>query len=114
MIEEKLIEYLEHTKDFVLEQAPELFKEILKFDTIAAYLGSFICLSIMTLGMIISLKFHNVKYEKSYDRPSHHIVVWMITFGLTPFLFIQTMCNISDIIQIKIAPKYYLLEKLKK
>lgn len=112
-IEKKLLEYIEHTKDFVLEQAPELFKEILKFDTISAYLGSLVCLSVMLTGIFLSLKFYKIPCEKSYDRPTLHMITWIGTAVLLPILLIQTMSNVSDIIQIKIAPKYYLLKKLK-
>jgi hypothetical protein len=113
MVEKKLLEYIEHTKDFVLEKAPELFKEILKFDTIAAYLGSLVCLSVMVTGIILSLKFYKIPYDKSYERPTVHMITWIGTAVIVPLLLIQTMQNISDIIQIKIAPKYYLLKKLK-
>lgn len=112
-ISKKIIEYLDQTRDFVLEQAPELCRQIMRFDKIAAYLGSIVLLIIAGIAIYFSIKFAGQHYERSYERPVFHMPVWFATIIFIPIAFFQICSNISDLIQMEVAPKYYLLKRFK-
>jgi len=83
-------------------------KDILKFDTLIAYLSVIGSLILITGLIFWSIKLLQIPYEKSYDRPSFHLLIWIISCSTIPILFIATCINIKNIIQIKMVPQLYL------
>jgi hypothetical protein len=88
-------------------------EDILKFDNLIAYLS--VIGSIILIGGLVfwSVKLLNIQYERSYDRPAFHQVVWFVSCIVVPLLFIGTCVNIHNIIKIKMIPKQYMNDNYK-
>ncbi len=112
-ITKRLLEYLDGTKDFLLEQSPQVLKEMMRYKTISAILNIFLCFSIICVCLGVFLYcFKSSDRSKYGDRE-----FWQIAGMFTPIfvgavLFVQLCCNIDELIKIKVAPKYYIIKEL--
>jgi hypothetical protein len=110
---EKLFGYVEDTKDFVLEQAPEIVQQVLQYEKTSAYLTSFLMLGLMAVA--ISFGYHFWKYptlDKYGSREFLSFMVPIISLMVIAPLFIQFCIDIDKLMKIYIAPKYFLIELL--
>lgn len=94
-------------KEFVLEQAPEVLRQILAVDLIMAWIG-------FVVGVIASVSFlyffWATRKNWDYDAPD-----WMPPAACVMFLVgllgvVVVPLNLSTIIKIEVAPKVYLIE----
>jgi len=105
-----LIEYIEHTKDFMLEQAPEVIQEVLRYEKIAASLNAIT----MVILLIVALGAANYFWKHpEFDKYGSRDCI--STFGiLIPLVavvpcFVQLFLSIDKLIKIGVAPKYFLM-----
>lgn len=110
--------------DFAKEQSPDLIKEIYKFEIIDNILGLFkICsLFILNVGILTGCVYLAYKYMYKIDACDQNILYFMFIiigllvsagFTITAILEFFNTNYVSNIIQIKIAPKLYLLNYIK-
>ncbi len=104
---------LKSTKGFVLEQAPDIFNQILAYNLISSIVLICICILVLLIvGLSIYFSYkHYLKSKATYksytvDYMAMHMFVMIIT--IVSFFSIST--SIFEIIKIKTAPKIYLLE----
>ena len=102
----KLIEYIEGTKDFILDQAPCIVQEILAYDTKSTVL--WLCFACILAACGIGVCLYGIFSKKStYDKP-----LAMFAYFVTPMVFVAIFACCDNLIKIKVAPKYYVLEKI--
>lgn len=110
---QKLIEYIEDTKDFILEQAPEVVQQILQYEKTSAYATSLLMLGL--LASAVSLGYHFWKHpmlDKYGSREFLSFMVPIISLIVIAPLFVQLCTSVDKLIKIYIAPKYFLIELL--
>lgn len=106
---QKLLEYLQNTEDFVLEQVPEIIQQVLRYEIISTYMGAGILLFIIIL--CIGLNIYLWKYsEDTIKNTITSSIIYPISSIALPFLFIQFCCLIDKLVKIYIAPKYFLID----
>jgi hypothetical protein len=54
---EKLINYLQNTEDFILEQVPETIYQVLRYEKTAYYISAFLMLTLLIIGLYIGYHF---------------------------------------------------------
>lgn len=101
----KLIDYIEKSKDFVLEQAPDIMKEMLEYHKYESIV-SISFLSVFIIGLIITAV---ILYKKRNE-----LTMWWIPLLIVPVVFFGILCDCCDLIKVKTAPKYFILSKLVK
>ena len=107
---QKLLEYLQNTEDFVLEQVPELVQQALKYEKISSYLNS--GLMILLLNIAIYLGYYFWKHpvlDKYGSREFGSILCTLIPCIASLLFFIQLCYSVDTLIKIYIAPKYFLI-----
>lgn len=111
----KLLEYIDGSKDFLLEHAPQIFKEMLHFEYLMALVQTFVFSFLVGVALYIGYHCYKSKVRETYgSRPTEQIMGMIIPFTVTTFLLIGIWDGVSTAIKIKISPKYYLLENIKK
>lgn len=120
---EKLLGYMDSTGDFVLEQSPLLIQEICYVDFIR-YIVSIIFIGIFLFGLVWSVyrlvcsinaideDNKTIKYENDKIDTFFPIVLVGILVTICVICFFAIGTEISKAIQVKYAPKYYIIEKV--
>ena len=114
---EKIIEYIEGTKDFLLENAPSFFQEIVAYGRAK----SLFCLVILPLifigGIVSSVRAFRIRsfgeYGDVIPGTGGYIVLRIVGLGLAFFSFVMFAVLIDDAILCWFAPKLYILRKIK-
>lgn len=105
----KIIEYMESSKDFIVEQAPDIIQQMLKYETFNNIFGLIIAVIILfvSIGVFIYGKYSN-KTDKIYFNVYNYVSIWLFiaAFAISAFA-------INNLVKIKISPKYFVIEKLK-
>ena len=108
----KGLEVAEKSGNFVIEQAPDLVKQLITYKTIETS----ICVLIEITLMYLIFRYFKYLYKKNnensdflYDNEFHFGGI-TITFVLSILCFFAFICDISNLIQLIFAPKIYLLE----
>jgi hypothetical protein len=111
----KLVEYIEGTKDFVLEQAPEILKEALRYEYLSSLFISISSGVLLVLALsVFYYAFCHPMVDKYGDR-SFGSGMTMIVSAFVAVMVSGTLCiSIDKIIKINVAPKYFLLTLLLK
>ena len=112
---EKIIHYMETTGDFVLEQAPEICQEILNYSKFS----SILCLSITGSIVIFSIFFFIYSYCNrtmgDYGSLSGESFFKMLFSGAIAMILLgPCVASIDNLIKINVAPKYYILQIIKR
>ena len=107
---QKLIEYLDQSKDFMLQECPEVIQQALRYHYISNLMGCiFSFLGIIVYALVCFYFYKNPTRDKYDSRPMHHSFI----FFLSPmffFMFTFSLFNCCDhLIKITYAPKYYLI-----
>jgi hypothetical protein len=66
-------------------------------------------LLVITFGLFIKFKKNLV--ESFEDENPLMIIILVFIFPIVVFLVVNLFCSVKDVIQIKVAPKVYLVEK---
>ena len=112
----KGLEAAEKSGNFVIEQAPDLVKQLITYKTVETS----ICVLIEITLMYLIFRYFKYLYKKNnedsdfiiYDE--FHIIGMIITSLMGIFLFFAFITDISNLIQLIFAPKIYLLEYIAK
>ena len=112
----KGLEVAEKSGNFVIEQAPDLVKQLITYKTIETSICVLIEITLMYLIVIYFKYLYKKNNEDSYFIPENafHGVGIIITFVLSIFMFFAFITDISNLIQLIFAPKIYLLEYIAK
>lgn len=108
----KGLEVAEKSGNFVIEQAPDLVKQLITYKTIETS----ICVLIEITLMYLIFRYFKYLYKKTNENSDFisdnelHVGAIIITFVLSIFLFFVFIYDISNLIQLIFAPKIYLLE----
>ena len=108
----KGLEAAEKSGNFVIEQAPDLVKQLITYKTVETSICVLIEISLMYLIFRYIKYLHKKNNEDSdfiFDN-EFHIIGMMITSLMGIFLFFVFINDISDLIKLIFAPKIYLLE----
>lgn len=112
---QKVIEWLDSTKEFVIDQAPVLIQETLRYYHLSIIFG-IVILSIIFLSSLAFFLYHffHPIYEE-YNFMSGKTIVSLLFGGLISLIsFVILFCIIDDAIKIHVAPKYFLIQKFTK
>lgn len=105
---DKLLEYIDQTKDFVLDQAPDIFNQIIQYSTMSIIMWTCSLGSLTVIGCtLIFIYLKNYRRESIFDHGYALFSLW-----LTPFLLFGTIVCADELIKVKVAPKYYIIKKL--
>lgn len=108
---DKLIQYIEQSKDFILDQAPEVLLQTLRYQKTSNWFGMFI--SLLMIIILISIAFYifmNPKFDK-YDSRDFFSVFGVLVPSLISIPFFCAFLSCTDtLMKLYLAPKYFLLE----
>ena len=107
---ETLLQYLQNTKDFVLEQAPDVLQQALRYEKVSTWF------SITTSAMLLVVAFATAWYfwkhpnlDKYGSREFPSILGVVIPLCVFMPLLGSFYCSVDRIIKIYVAPKYFLI-----
>ena len=112
----KGLEVAEKSGNFVIEQAPDLVKQLITYKTIETSIYVLIEITLMYL----IFRYFKYLYKKNNEDSDFiicdefHIIGMIITSLMGIFLFFEFITDISNLIQLIFAPKIYLLEYIAK
>ena len=112
----KGLEVAEKSGNFVIEQAPDLVKQLITYKTVETS----ICVLIEITLMYLIFRYFKYLYKKNNEdsdfipKNAFHGVGIIITSLMGIFLFFVFINDISNLIQLIFAPKIYLLEYIAK
>lgn len=112
----KGLEAAEKSGNFVIEQAPDLVKQLITYKTVETS----ICVLIEITLMYLIFRYFKYLYKKNNEdsdfipENAFHGVGMIITLLIGIFLFFVFINDISNLIQLIFAPKIYLLEYIAK
>ena len=108
----KGLEVAEKSGNFVIEQAPDLVKQLITYKTIEASI--YVLIEITLIYLIVRyIKYLHKKNNEDSDfivDNEFHITGMIITLIMGIILFFVFINDISDLIKLIFAPKIYLLE----
>ena len=112
----KGLEAAEKSGNFVIEQAPDLVKQLITYKTVETSICVLIEITLMYLIFIYFKYLYKKNNEDSDFIPENafHGVGIIITSLMGIFLFFAFITDISNLIQLIFAPKIYLLEYIAK
>ena len=112
----KWLEVAEKSGNFVIEQAPDLVKQLITYKTVETSICVLIEITLMYLIVIYFKYLHKKNNEDSsfIEVNSFHIGGMLISLVVAIFMFIAFIADISNLIQLIFAPKIYLLEYIAK
>lgn len=109
-ITQKILSYIEGTKDFVLEQLPDVIQQALKYEKICAIL--WIALLSVFIPCLIIFACYSYKHPV-IDKYGSLDTFSCVKIVLPCFFLIPSVIgyfgNIFTLLKICIAPKYYLI-----
>ena len=112
----KGLEVAEKSGNFVIEQAPDLVKQLITYKTIETSIYVLIEITLMYL----IFRYFKYLYKKNNEDSdfievnSFNIGGILISSAVAIFMFIAFITDISNLIQLIFAPKIYLLEYIAK
>lgn len=112
----KGLEAAEKSGNFVIEQAPDLVKQLITYKTVETSISVLIEITLMYLIFRYFKYLYKKNNEDSDFIPENvfHIGGIIISSGVAIFMSITFIADISNLIQLIFAPKIYLLEYIAK
>jgi hypothetical protein len=114
-----LLTTLKETKDFVVEQAPAVVREVLVIETIGCAAWVVVCAAWVVVcagigALVAKMSFHVHRKSKEVDRygvRQEELVVAAVLLGLLSTLsFSIAVAHLFEIAKIQFAPKAYLFQ----
>lgn len=105
---QEILDTLIATKDFVIEQAPDVVQQLLMWNTTACSIGTVVGLILLSVGFM--MYYHNDKLFKENNKNNwdeNLSAFWLI---LSVIGFIISMSFGFTLLKILIAPKLYVIE----
>lgn len=111
----KLLEYIQASGDFILEQAPDIIKQALAYEKISTWFCTILMFVLVTIGLSVAYYFwKHPKFDSYNSRTISSFFGVMIPSIVVPLLFIQFCSCVDTLIKIYIAPKYFLIQLITK
>lgn len=110
----ELLSYVESTKDFALEQAPDMLHQLVMFLVLDPVLSIFGILSLsLGLGLLIFKSSGSV--SKLLDIPQHicKLSSSVLLFGISAVSYVLIKADLLFLSQLFFAPKIVLIEYLR-
>lgn len=108
---QKLIEYLQSTQDFVLQQTPEVIQQALRYHYLSNLIGCIICsFLIIFLIILFYYTYMNPTNDKYDNRDMLSFMICVMSPIFTLISCISLFHYSDNLIKISCAPKYFLLE----
>lgn len=108
---QKILDYLEQTEDFVLEQAPDVILQVLRYERITSILGAIFLCVLFFVALIAGYYFWKYPTVDKYgSRETSSVMGVMIPCVFLPFLLIQVCLTVDKLIKLYTAPKFFLIE----
>lgn len=113
-IKEKILIYLESTKDFVLDQAHDIIQQALRYHYLSSLIGSIFFTFIFILCAVIAFyNFANPKLTKYNSWETQTFIFTFIPSMICLLSLIAICANVDALIKIITAPKYFLITLFK-
>lgn len=110
---QKLLEYLQNTEDFVMEQIPDIVLQALKYEKISSYLSASLMMVLLTIAIVVCYYFwKHPTLDKYASRDVVSFLGVLIPGIISPILFVQLCSSIDKLVKIQLAPKYFLVQLL--
>lgn len=115
-IAQELFGMLKSTKEFVLEQAPDVAQQIVAYEIAYRTFSA-----IMWIGMLITLIVLTTKWRRwaatddcpSYEKGGHQVASGILAgLGVTTCLILMSLAGVVPLLKATFAPKVFLLEYL--
>jgi hypothetical protein len=109
----KLLEYMQRSEDFLLEQSPEVIQQIFTYKKMAYWFDFSLSLAAICLAVFVFVYcFLNPDNDK-YSYRSSSSVAGMMFSAMVSIPFIAGLySSIINLLQIYVSPKYYILQLL--
>ena len=105
------IDYLKTCENFVLDQAPDIIKQVLNYKIVSNWFSVGVSLFFLILLICIALfSYINREYESYGGLKCHSFLFTFIPSMFTIIFFVNLIHDIDILIKLYISPKMYLLE----
>lgn len=107
---QKLLEYMQESKDFLIEQAPDVVQQIFRYHLYTAWVELCICLSIGVLLLSVNLYIYLYPTLDSHgdrDLLSFFGAYMPMIFAI-PLIAMSWAC-MDKLMKIYLAPKYFII-----
>ena len=112
-ITDKLIEYIDSTKDWVLETAPEIFQQIVTYGFWKSLILSALFFSI-GLACVFLIRFcYKAPKDQWNMMQDRYVALSLISGVIALIFFVGFLCNIETFIKATVAPKLYIIDYLR-
>ena len=108
----KLFEYIDVSKDWILDEAPELFQQIIKYGIFESTFEITMCIIILFFSFWMIKK--SIRATLRDDDNPVYVIGICISIILIILFSIQLFISTSYLFKATLAPKLYLLDYLKK
>jgi hypothetical protein len=108
---ETLINYLQNTESFVIEQMPEIISQTLKYEKMSCIMGLSTSIFFMILAVSIGCYFLiNPTLESYGNRSMASFMGACLPLTLSLMLLTPVCAYIDKLVKINLAPKYFLIK----
>lgn len=107
----RLLEFFQNAEEFLEATAPEVAWQILKYEKISSFATA--GLMLILLAIVITCGYHtwkNPSIDKYGAWTSCSSMVMMISCVTAPFFFISFCYSVEKLIELYLAPKYFLIK----
>lgn len=112
---QKLLDYIQNTEDFILEQVPDTIMQMFRYEKISNLLTLGLMLILISLAIFGGLyMYYHPKLDKYGHREVISVIGPMVCAFFTPFAILQICINVDRLIKIYFAPKYFLINLILK
>lgn len=112
-IADELLKYMNDSKDFLIQECPEVFSQIISYERSLCIfcLCIFLPLFLMCLGVFIYY-WKNPEYESWGSLTLRTLFPMFICGGLSFISFIFCFEAFTGLMKINTAPKYFIIQKI--
>ena len=112
---EKFTEYLQRSEDFLIQEAPEIFKETLDYYYISSILGISISTLIFIFSLFVAIYLYLYPTFDKYElRDFKSTFIPIISCAIVVISFASICSNVDMLIKITYAPRYFLIKTFTK
>lgn len=110
---EKLLEYMQRSEDFLLEQVPDVLQQALRYQIISNWVGAIVTGLLAIVAVVVACYFwRNPKLDEYGSWTMDTLFFVMVPLLLLLPLAATCYGAIDNLIKLYMAPKYYLVQML--
>jgi Na+/melibiose symporter-like transporter len=109
---EETLNTVKAAKSFTLEQAPELAKEVVRNAKAQRIFALAICGTFLAVSVAVFFYAYNAPLDRHQSIKASAIIEMCISSVVTLFCVIVLLANVSNLIELRTAPKLYILKTL--